>query len=391
MKLFVTSALIALHVVAVFCQRYADRNPLPVDTLPFSDNYDEDYTEGYDFLEDKDIYRWNVNEFPHPQEHFRYCNRMKASYICDPDQVLTRDEADKLDVYIRKLYKETPCICTECKGDSGGIIVGIALLKHMFQPYNQHPSKTIRSFTQTLREKWNLGKCDNDILIVVATTDRLSYTDVGKETAFYVTLDEAHRIFLENKAHFSAGNFYEGLNGMLTDYHTRTRIMKSRSKENDQGLNLGLISGSIIGAIVILGIILFLIFIVYRRMKKQKDPEKAEYNLYGQSESLSAKDIKVSHFPMKSSEKLQSSSTKYQPCDTDEKDLPANGFKIDEDDVIDTTLAVPINLDDTQHTTTTTVDTSTTEMLDRDLTAAVEGIAQTFQPKRQFRGHETDL
>ncbi|GFR19661.1 uncharacterized protein TNCT_316901 [Trichonephila clavata] len=93
MNLLFTSALIIFHVSAIFCQRYADRNPLPVDTLPFSDNYyDEDYTEGYDFLEDKDIYRWNVEEFPHPQEKFRYCNRMKASYICDPDQVLTRDE-----------------------------------------------------------------------------------------------------------------------------------------------------------------------------------------------------------------------------------------------------------------------------------------------------------
>ncbi|GFU63560.1 uncharacterized protein TNCV_4256011 [Trichonephila clavipes] len=278
MNLFFTSALIILHVSAIFCQRYADRNPLPVETLPFSDNYyEEDYTEGYDFLEDKDIYRWNVEEFPHPQENFRYCNRMKASYICDPDQVLTRDEADKLDAYIRKLYKETPCICSECKSDSGGIIVGIALLKHMFQPYNQHPSKTIRSFTQTLRQKWKLGKCDNDILIVVATTDRLSFTDVGKETAYYVSLDEAHRIFLENKAHFSAGNFYEGLNGMLTDYHTRTRIMKSRTKENDKGLNLGLISGSIIGAIVVLGIILFIIFVVYRRIKRSKDPVSIQF------------------------------------------------------------------------------------------------------------------
>ncbi|GFU63568.1 uncharacterized protein TNCV_4256091 [Trichonephila clavipes] len=124
--------------------------------------------------------------------------------------------------------------------------------------------------------------------------------------------------------------------------------------------------------------------------------EKADDNPDSRTESVSSgwtkKDIRVLFGSMKSSEKPQSASTKYQPCDTEEKFIPTNEFKIDEEEVIDTTLAVPTNLDETQQTTTTTVDTSTTEMLDKELTSAVEGITQTFQPpKREFRGHETDL
>lgn len=42
--------------------------------------------------------------------------------------------------------------------------------------FSVHPAKVIRSFAETLRSRWKLGRCDNDILIVVATTDRLVST-----------------------------------------------------------------------------------------------------------------------------------------------------------------------------------------------------------------------
>ncbi|GFS38248.1 hypothetical protein TNIN_498001 [Trichonephila inaurata madagascariensis] len=108
--------------------------------------------------------------------------------------------------------------------------------------------------------------------------------------------------------------------------------MKSRTKENDKGLNLGLISGSIIGAIIVLGIILFIIFVVYRRIKRSKDPEKADDNPDSRTEGVSSgwtkKDIRVLFGSMKSSEKPQSASTKYQPCNTEEKFIPTNEFKM---------------------------------------------------------------
>ncbi|GBL88082.1 hypothetical protein AVEN_133732-1 [Araneus ventricosus] len=403
MKLFITCGLFILYASSSAGQRYAERNPLPVDTIPIDENYyDEDYLEGYDFYENKDIYRWNVDKFPHPQEMYKFCNRLKPSYVCDPDQVLEKEEADKLDTFIKQLYRETPCICDDCSNETGGIIVGIALLKYMFQPYNQHPAKTIRTFAQTLRENWNLGKCDNDILIVVATTDRLSFTDVGKETSYYVSLNEAHRIFLENKANFTAGHFYEGLRAMLSDYYAKTRTMKKLQK-NEEKLNLGLIAGSIIGAVVVLGILLFLIFLLYRYLKRSKDPQNSVEKPDGKSEGVSSswtkQDIKVMFGSLKSSDKPPSSSTKYQPCRTEEKDLPANDFRIDEDEIINTTLAVSSTSttspspNSTQATTTTTVDndTSTTELLDKELTDAVEGLTTTFKPKKEYRRHETNL
>ncbi|GIY99501.1 uncharacterized protein CEXT_345841 [Caerostris extrusa] len=129
------------------------------------------------------------------------------------------------------------------------------------------------------------------------------------------------------------------------------------------------------------------------RFFPEKSEDKTDSKTEGVSSSWTKQDIKVMFSSMKSHDK-PSSSSKYQPCETEEKDLPVNGFKIDEEEVLDTTLAIRTaspTLDDTQMTAVTTLDTSTTEMLDKELTDAVEGIAQTFQPKREFKRHETNL
>ncbi|KAG8180808.1 hypothetical protein JTE90_008593 [Oedothorax gibbosus] len=398
MPIFSLIALVLHSGLLCNGQGYYERNPLPVETLS-SLNYEEDYTEGnYDFQDQ--VYRWNVAEYPHPQRHFKFCGRMSESFVCDPDSVLEKEQADKLDASIRQLYQGTPCICGQanCKEGDGGIVVGIALLKTLYQPYNQHPSKTIRSFSEFLRNTWKLGKCDNDILIVVATTDRLSFTDVGKATSSYVSLDEAHRIFLEHKAHFTGGRFYEGLQAMLGDYEARTRTMRAPTEPSDD-TDMGVVAGGIVGAVAILGIVLFIVVVVYRRCKnKRKDVETADHQMDGKSEGVSSpswrkKDIKVLFNSLKSTDKRSQSSAKYQPCETNEtQPTKKNSFVIG-DEIIDTTLATPVdNHDDTQITTVTDGDSATTAMLDRELTEAVEDIAQTFKPKRDIRArHETDL
>ncbi|XP_035219362.1 uncharacterized protein LOC118192481 [Stegodyphus dumicola] len=262
-------ALFIFHVHLTTCQRYADRNLIPPPNIPTDYHYEEDYSEGYDFMEEPGFHRWNVEVYPHPRENPPECHRIKPSTICDPDSVLQKEELDKLEVAVQTLYKDTACICDVCDANDGGIVVGIALLKHLFQPYNEHPGKIIRTFAEQLRSKWKLGKCDNDILIVIAVIDRLSYTDVGKATANYVSNEEAHSVFLENKFHFTNGNFYKGLDAMLSDFYNKTRYIKLPVK-ND--VNMALVSGIILGSIFFLLLLLFAIFFLCRYIRKSKDP-----------------------------------------------------------------------------------------------------------------------
>lgn len=115
----------------------------------------------------------------------------------------------------------------------------------------------------------------------------------------------------------------------------------------------------------------------------------------GVSSSWNKRDIKVLFNSFKSTDKrVQSSSAaKYQPCETDEAQPTKKDSFVIGDEVIDTTLATPVvNHEDTQMTTVNDEDSATTAMLDKQLTEAVEGIAQTFKPKQDIRGrHETDL
>ncbi|KFM57934.1 hypothetical protein X975_17401, partial [Stegodyphus mimosarum] len=334
---YLVVTLFIFHVHLTTCQRYADRSPIPPDNFPVDDHYEEDYSEGYDFNEETEIYRWNVEAYPHPRENPPYCNRIKPSTICDPDSVLKKEELNKLEVAVQTLYKDSACICDVCNANDGGIVVGIALLNNLFRPYNERPPQTIRTFAEKLRSKWKLGKCDNDILIVVAVIDRLSYTDVGKATSNYVSRDEAHSVFLENKFHFTNGNFYKGLDAMLSDFYNKTRYIKLPVK-ND--VDMALVSGIIIGAIFLLGILLFAIFVLCRHIRKSKDPEKKNDEKDGSQEGVSSswtkQDIKVMFSSLRTT---NGKTTKYEPCRTDDKDTVVQTIKEENEEFIDTSLA----------------------------------------------------
>lgn len=354
---------------------------MPADNLfpsPDPTSYDYDYDgDLYGFeKEGPDVYKWNVEEFPHPMITPRFCNRFKPSHVCDPDLVLEKEQADLLDSSIQKLYRETPCICDACSDGDGGIVVGIALLKHMYHPYNVHPAKVIRSFAETLRFRWKLGRCDNDILIMVATTDRLSYTDVGEATSDYLSIHEAHRIFLENKSKFSASNFSEGLMDILDGYYRLTRSMMEKTKgRKKDDLNLPLIAGAIVGSVLLVGILLFVAFVVYRRCKTNKDEvDKETDHDRGStaSSSWSKKDIKVLFGPEKS-RAPPLSNAKYQKCGTEDDEKGA----AEDEENMDLTLAIPDDASFPNETQMTGVSVDS-EALEQDLTTAAEGIVRTF-------------
>lgn len=100
-----------------------------------------------------------------------------------------------------------------------------------------------------------------------------SYTDVGKTTSDYLSIHEAHRIFLENKSKFTASNFSEGLMDILQGYRraTQNMIENAKSRKNLLNSNMSVIAGAIVGSVLLLGILLFIGFIIYRRCRNKKE------------------------------------------------------------------------------------------------------------------------
>lgn len=212
-------------------------------------------------------WRWNVGEFPNPQTHPKYCQRYVPSNVCDPDSILTKEEADNLDTAIRRLYNDTSCLCPGCSSSSGGIIIGIAVMKHIFLPYNEHKSVIVREFADELRKLWSLGECNNDITIVLVTKDRLSSTSVGPGISSYISPRES-RIFLDNKGYFTIGKYYEGLLSMVQAYYHLSQSIKLKEEEEEEVVNTGLVAGIVLGVLLLFVLVILVGCTLRKRLSR---------------------------------------------------------------------------------------------------------------------------
>ena len=59
--------------------------------LNFVNTFEGNTSLEYD-QELEELWYWNKEDYPNPHEQPPYCRRTRPSYICDPDQVLSRKE-----------------------------------------------------------------------------------------------------------------------------------------------------------------------------------------------------------------------------------------------------------------------------------------------------------
>ena len=99
------------------------------------------------------------------------------STVSDPNGIFTEREEFELDRLIRRLRCELKCYCSSCTNDCRGLSVGIAAMTSMYRDFKTEPKTATIEFAESLRLKWNLGPCNNDILIVISTKDHSVRTD----------------------------------------------------------------------------------------------------------------------------------------------------------------------------------------------------------------------
>ncbi|KAH8037629.1 hypothetical protein HPB51_015063 [Rhipicephalus microplus] len=108
--------------------------------------------------------------------------------------------ADALDGIIERIRNETLCICPTCsKSHARGITLGVAIMEHFHRVNNQPVEEAVRVFAETLRKKWNLGNCDDDILLLISTKDTMSTTLVGPAVSDVFPQEVADQIYLESR------------------------------------------------------------------------------------------------------------------------------------------------------------------------------------------------
>ncbi|KAK8786467.1 hypothetical protein V5799_023753 [Amblyomma americanum] len=218
---------------------------------------------------------WRVDEYPHPITQPRYCNRYRASFVCDPDRVINKKQADSLDWIIERIRNETLCICPTCgKSQARGITLGVAIMEHIHRPHNLPISEAVRLFAERLRKQWGLGHCDDDILLLISTKDKQSHTLVGPAVSGVFPQEVADQIYLESRGHFSNCDFYEGLESMVQSYFDMLRRLQLKGLvgarvQPPPGTSAGVIVGIVFGALALMLLAVGAVLLVVRRCDAQ--------------------------------------------------------------------------------------------------------------------------
>lgn len=174
---------------------------------------------------------WHRAIYPDPmnENDVDKCGRGgKKSFVCDPDCVLTVDQADYLDHVIRRITEGTECPCSNmyCTPENpGGYRIGVAIVYKMEKDENMLdlPSETSldmgRLFAYTLEQRWEWGKCSEDIVIFYSQGDNVVYTITGTETVKKLKPSMVGEINMKWRAFFGPGvHVYKGLEGIIKDY-----------------------------------------------------------------------------------------------------------------------------------------------------------------------------
>ncbi|XP_038064338.1 uncharacterized protein LOC119734832 [Patiria miniata] len=111
-----------------------------------------------------------------------------TNWVCDPDRVLSLDEALSLANYLNSLSHQSPCDCeaVECPGSDvtpTGYLIGVALVDRLniegmtFEPLNVKAA----NFAKATRAKWFSGLgCDDNALVFYSRFSNELYISIGE-------------------------------------------------------------------------------------------------------------------------------------------------------------------------------------------------------------------
>ncbi|XP_035688720.1 uncharacterized protein LOC118424283 [Branchiostoma floridae] len=159
---------------------------------------------------------WTPGKYPNPSRQPRLCGRVNrtSSFVCDPDGILTRTEADHLDLLLFTTLRDTPCPCETCPGENDGYNIAVALMKRMSKSGIAASSPRVRAqgFAMYLRAiAWDYGTCNEGVVILVSTEDRQIYTATGA-TAREKLIDAiVDNIYVETREYFTTGRWAAGV------------------------------------------------------------------------------------------------------------------------------------------------------------------------------------
>lgn len=145
------------------------------------------------------------------------CGRPKASFICDPDFILERGNAEKLDQMAVEFQKSTSCLCPRCTDDMG-ISIGI-FIKHNISQESALKYPSGKDLSEMLRRRWGLSTCESDIVLILLTQQNISDFSMGPAVKNIFPHETAAQIMHQCRVHFYSGWYYQGLESIVNSFN----------------------------------------------------------------------------------------------------------------------------------------------------------------------------
>lgn len=220
-------------------------------------------------------YKWPKNEIPNPfSSPPPFCNLVEmGTPLCDPDSILDKTQVD----YILKSQKEIThlgkCPCNvACKEDESGLVVGIVLVKEYDNSnapkaplYEGDNPQTLNEFAAHIRQKWNLGTCDNAVLLTIASNSKQYGISIGENGNKVLNDTWISGIVEENFRDKAKYSDYSTIKNILFMFRAAIREELSRQNEDVDGgpSSLTESNGSTVWyTITILAVVLLLILVI---------------------------------------------------------------------------------------------------------------------------------
>ncbi|XP_076444444.1 uncharacterized protein LOC143282663 isoform X2 [Babylonia areolata] len=134
---------------------------------------------------EKQTFIWSVQGYPDPFSYDTYtkCGRQNRSNICDPNKLMSKEQADKVDSLISRVFRETRCTCSKCFNNAHGYVIRVAVMPRMQNVYKDGKNSTedllknAQMFAYMLTQKWAMGgSCNESVLILFSRYDGVLYT-----------------------------------------------------------------------------------------------------------------------------------------------------------------------------------------------------------------------
>ena len=144
---------------------------------------------------------WQKEQFPNPARDIEACSRRgKVSWICDPDNILSYETANKVEELLFSVRKNTVSGCST-RSENPGFQIGVAVMKKMHGVPDESIAVTAENFAKHLHDRWGVGNagCDDGAVLLLSITDRQIYVSTGRGAKEKLTNDQIDVLIEEIK------------------------------------------------------------------------------------------------------------------------------------------------------------------------------------------------